>query len=131
MISTLALAARSGHDPPRIAPGDVMTEHVRISREPGDVCLVQLARPEKKNALTGAMYDAMREALIAADREESGVGAVVFAGGEGAFTAGNDIADFVARAGGASRTERSAGDAPSVRFIRQLAATRTPMVAAV
>ncbi|GJD47912.1 putative enoyl-CoA hydratase echA8 [Methylobacterium crusticola] len=102
-----------------------MTEHVRITHEPGGVCLVQLARPEKKNALTGVMYDAMREALVAADRDGSGIGAVVFAGAEGAFTAGNDIADFVARA------ERAFGDAPSLRFIRQLAVTRTPMVAAV
>ena len=40
-----------------------MTDHVRITDEPGGVRLVQLMRPEKKNALTGAMYDAMREAL--------------------------------------------------------------------
>ncbi|MEN3233133.1 MULTISPECIES: enoyl-CoA hydratase-related protein [Methylobacterium] len=102
-----------------------MTDHVRITDEPGGVRLVQLVRPEKKNALTGAMYDAMREALEGADREGSGVGAVVFAGSEGVFTAGNDIVDFVARA------EASFGEAPSLRFIRQLAVTRTPMVAAV
>ncbi|ACA16829.1 Enoyl-CoA hydratase/isomerase [Methylobacterium sp. 4-46] len=102
-----------------------MTELVRITREAGGVCLIRLARPEKKNALTGAMYDAMREALIAADADGSGTGAIVFAGGEGAFSAGNDIADFVARAGAAF------GDAPSLRFIRQLSVTRTPMVAAV
>ncbi|TGE02500.1 enoyl-CoA hydratase-related protein [Methylobacterium nonmethylotrophicum] len=102
-----------------------MTEHVRISDEPGGVRLVRLARPEKKNALTGAMYDAMREALESADRDGSGVGAVVFAGTDGVFTAGNDIADFVARA------ERALGEAPSLRFVRQLAVTRTPMVAAV
>ncbi|ACL57791.1 enoyl-CoA hydratase-related protein [Methylobacterium nodulans] len=102
-----------------------MTEHVRITREAGGVCLIRLARPEKKNALTGAMYDAMREALLAADAEGSEIGAVVFAGVEGAFSAGNDIADFVARA------NESFGSAPSLRFIRQLGATRTPMVAAV
>ncbi|WP_407524851.1 enoyl-CoA hydratase-related protein [Methylobacterium oryzisoli] len=102
-----------------------MTDHIEITRAPGGVCLVRMARPEKKNALTGAMYDAMREALVAADAEGSGIGAVVFAGVEGAFSAGNDIADFVARA------SQSFGEAPSLRFIRQLAVTRTPMVAAV
>ncbi|WP_298953624.1 enoyl-CoA hydratase-related protein [uncultured Methylobacterium sp.] len=102
-----------------------MTEHVRITEEAGGVRLVRLDRPEKKNALTGAMYDAMREALEEADRDGSGIGAVVFAGLPGAFTAGNDIADFVARAG------RDAGDGPALRFIRRLAATRTPLVAAV
>ncbi|MFE1600884.1 enoyl-CoA hydratase-related protein [Methylobacterium sp. ID0610] len=102
-----------------------MTDLVRITREAGGVCLIRLNRPEKKNALTGAMYDAMREALLAADAEGSQTGAVVFAGVEGAFSAGNDIADFVARA------SESFGGAPSLKFIRQLAATRTPMVAAV
>ncbi len=94
-----------------------MTEHVRITEEAGGVRLVRLDRPEKKNALTGAMYDAMRGALEEADRDGSGIGAVVFAGLPGAFTAGNDIADFVARAG------RDAGDGPALRFIRRLAAT--------
>lgn len=101
-----------------------MTEHVRVEDLEGGVRLVTLDRPEKKNALTGAMYDAMRGALEGADASEA-VGAVVFAGQPGAFSAGNDIADFV------TRVDRPFGEAPSLRFIRQLARTRTPMVAAV
>jgi enoyl-CoA hydratase/carnithine racemase len=101
-----------------------MTEHVRVADLEGGVRLLTLNRPEKKNALTGPMYDALRDALEEADSSEA-VGAVVFAGQPGAFTAGNDIADFVARA------RDGAGEAPSLRFIRQLAGTRTPMVAAV
>lgn len=101
-----------------------MTDHVRIEDLEGGVRLVTLDRPEKKNALTGAMYDAMRGALEEADASEA-VGAVVFAGQPGAFTAGNDIADFVARA------QQTSGEAPALRFIRHLARTRTPMVAAV
>ncbi|MGY2047220.1 enoyl-CoA hydratase-related protein [Methylobacterium sp. JK268] len=103
-----------------------MTDLVRITREAGGVLLIRLDRPEKKNALVGEMYDAMREALVAADAEGSEIGAVVFAGAEGAFTAGNDISNFVARANDAGFRE-----APSLRFIRQLSVTRTPMVAAV
>ena len=101
-----------------------MSENVRIADLEGGVRLVTLDRPEKKNALTGAMYDAMRGALEEADASEA-VGAVVFAGQPGAFCAGNDIADF------ATRADKPFGDAPSLRFIRQLARTRTPMVAAV
>ncbi len=101
-----------------------MTDHVRIEDLEGGVRLVTLDRPEKKNARTGAMYDAMRGALEEADASEA-VGAVVFAGQPGAFTAGNDIADFVARA------QQTSGEAPALRFIRHLARTRTPMVAAV
>lgn len=103
-----------------------MSEHVRVSREAGDVLLLRLARPEKKNALTGAMYDTLREALEGADREDSGVGAVVIAGSPGIFTAGNDLADFAADAA-KGRTEAS----PALRFIRRLVHTRTPLVAAV
>ncbi len=103
-----------------------MSEHVVVSREAGDVLLLRLARPEKRNALTGAMYDALREALEGADREGSGVGAVVIAGAPGVFTAGNDLADFAADAAG-GRTEAS----PALRFIRRLVQCQVPLVAAV
>lgn len=101
-----------------------MSEHVAIQDTAEGVRLIRLDRPEKKNALTGTMYDAMREALVGADDSES-IGAVVFAGGPGAFSAGNDLADFVAGA------RKPFNEAPALLFIRQLARTRTPMVAAV
>lgn len=98
-----------------------MTEHLRIDRH-GDVLLVSLARPEKKNALTGAMYEALIGAFAEADREA--IGALVITGSGGAFTAGNDIADFLAYAA-------SPADAPPFRFVRALARLDTPLVAAV
>ncbi|WP_375462846.1 enoyl-CoA hydratase-related protein [uncultured Methylobacterium sp.] len=101
-----------------------MSEHVAVIDGEDGVRLIALNRPEKKNALTGAMYDTMRRALETADGIDA-VGAVVFAGVPGLFCAGNDIADFVAQTGEAF------AEAPSLRFIRQLARTRTPMVAAV
>jgi enoyl-CoA hydratase/carnithine racemase len=101
------------------------SEHVLASREEGDVLLLRLARPEKKNALTGAMYDALTDALKAADKPGSGIGAVVLAGAPGMFTAGNDIADFVAF------SERGLNERPAGRFIRMLARLETPLVAAV
>lgn len=102
-----------------------MSEHVTIEDRPDGVRLIRMNRPEKKNALTGAMYDALREALAAADTSEH-IGAVVLAGLPGAFTAGNDLADFVAAAQGGSFL-----DMPALHFIRQLARTRTPLVASV
>lgn len=104
-----------------------MSEAIIIEDRPDGVRLIRWNRPEKKNALTGAMYDAARAALIGADASEA-VGAVVFAGLPGAFTAGNDLADFhrAAQAPGAAFSEM-----PALHFIRQLARTRTPMVAAV
>jgi enoyl-CoA hydratase/carnithine racemase len=101
-----------------------MTEHVAVTREDGGVLLIRLSRPEKKNALTGAMYDAMTAALADADGNEQ-IGAIVLAGSGGVFTAGNDIADFLALAQGGGT------DLPASRFIRRLATTATPLVAAV
>src|SRR4051812_12980005 len=98
-----------------------MTDHVSVSRE-GDVVLVRLTRPEKKNAMTRAMYDAVGEAFRGADRE--GAGAIVITGSGGSFMAGNDIGDFLAR------SERS-DDLNAFGFIKLLATLQTPLVAAV
>lgn len=101
-----------------------MSEHIAIEDTAEGVRLIRILRPEKKNALTGAMYDAMRDALAGADASDA-VGAIVFAGVPGAFSAGNDLADFVAGA------RKPFSESPALLFIRQLARTRTPMVAAV
>ena len=88
-----------------------MSEFVQVRRE-GGVLIVTLARPEKKNALTGAMY----ERLIAAFGEASGeaeIGALLLTGSQGVFTAGNDIGDFLAAAHAAAQAKA----APRVRFI--------------
>ena len=101
-----------------------MPDLITIRDAPGGVRLVGFNRPEKKNALTGAMYDGLREALEQADASDA-IGAVVFAGQPGVFCAGNDLADFL------EGSRDSFTDAPVLHFIRQLARTRTPMVAAV
>jgi hypothetical protein len=56
-------------------------------------------RPEKKNAISAAMYQALDDALREAD---PAVRAVVIHGVRGAFTAGNDLEDFLARRPGGS-----------------------------
>ncbi|PTW62165.1 enoyl-CoA hydratase/carnithine racemase [Breoghania corrubedonensis] len=86
---------------------------------------IRMDRPEKKNALTGTMYEAMAEALEDADMAED-VRVSLILGGPGAFTAGNDIADFmkVAETGQGLGTE-------VIRFLKAIAASQKPVLAAV
>ncbi len=91
------------------------------------VCTIEIARPEKKNAITVEMYQAMADALNAA-REDAGVRAVLITGQPGIFTSGNDIEDFMKRRPGEGS---DAMDSPVVRFMRALADCDRPVVAAV
>ena len=91
------------------------------------VATIEIARPEKKNALTVAMYQAMCEALNAA-REDGAVRAVLITGQPGIFTSGNDIEDFLQRAPGQGS---DAMDSPVFRFMRALLDCDKPVVAAV
>jgi enoyl-CoA hydratase/carnithine racemase len=91
------------------------------------VATIEIARPEKKNALTVAMYQAMTDALVAA-REDAAVRAVLVTGQPGIFTSGNDIEDFMKRAPGQGS---DAMDSPVFRFMRALLECDKPVVAAV
>jgi enoyl-CoA hydratase/carnithine racemase len=71
----------------------MMSEHLQIEREQGLLTL-RMHRPDKKNALTRAMYSGMAEVLVQADQDKS-VRAVLITGGESCFTSGNDVADFI------------------------------------
>jgi enoyl-CoA hydratase/carnithine racemase len=80
-----------------------MTEHVKV-REDGAVLEIIFARPEKKNALSNAMYRAAIRGL--SDAENNPAVRVILFGAEGdAFTAGNDLADFAGAAGGKDELE--------------------------
>jgi len=103
-----------------------MSVGIEVQRE-GAVLVVAFARPEKKNAITGAMYEALIGAFDEAERDP-GVGALVLAGRRGVFTAGNDIADFLAIAVAGGRDARSF---PASRFISRLADFEKPLIAAV
>ena len=91
------------------------------------VCTIEIARPEKKNALTVAMYQAMSDALVAA-RDDATVRAVLITGQPGVFTSGNDIEDFMTRAPGQGA---DAMDSPVFQFMRALLECDKPVVAAV
>ena len=60
------------------------------------VARIELARPEKKNALTSEMY-AMLAAALTAARNDSQVRAILLHGSRDCFTAGNDLSDFLKR----------------------------------
>ncbi|MGH6813100.1 MAG: enoyl-CoA hydratase-related protein [Methylocella sp.] len=100
----------------------MQTPNVRIERA-GAVLCVTFDRPDKKNALNHAMYMAATQALRDAGGDPS-IGAVVFAGSGGVFTAGNDIADFL-------DASAEPGEFPAFIFIKTLAACETPLVAAI
>ena len=85
------------------------------------VATIEIARPEKKNAITSAMYHAMAAALDAA-KADTAVRAVLIAGQPGIFTSGNDIEDFM---------QRPPGEPPAFAFMRALMGCDKPVIAAV
>jgi enoyl-CoA hydratase/carnithine racemase len=87
------------------------------------------ARPEKKNAITSAMYEALIETFDEAERDRS-VCALLLSGKGGVFTAGNDIGDFLSAATGAAGSRDPRGS-PGWRFISRLAVFEKPLIAAI
>jgi enoyl-CoA hydratase/carnithine racemase len=107
-----------------------MSQDIEIVVE-GGVQIMRWLRPQKKNALTGPMYEAMSQALDAAETTEA-IAVHLFIGSGGAFSAGNDINDFLRRADAAGSGTASSGiPAPSLDFIRRLPKLTKPMIAAV
>jgi enoyl-CoA hydratase/carnithine racemase len=94
-----------------------------IVTQTGAVLEVLLNRPEKKNALTRAMYQAVETAFKLADSDRS-IRAVILGGAGDTFTSGNDIRDFQARAA----TDEVVHASP---FLLALSTLATPLVAAV
>ena len=91
------------------------------------VATIEIARPEKKNALTIAMYQAMADAINAA-KADAAVRALLITGQPGIFTSGNDLEDFMQRPpGSGSGAEAS----PVSQFMRALIDCDKPVVAAV
>lgn len=101
-----------------------MSEHVAVELR-DRVLVVTWNRPDKKNALTGEMYDAFAAALDRA-KDDPEVRVVLVMGAGDAFTSGNDLQDF-ATWGQAGSVE----DLPVVRVIRRVVSFPKPLVAAV
>ncbi|MFC3713558.1 enoyl-CoA hydratase [Sphingoaurantiacus capsulatus] len=99
-----------------------MSDVVRVERD-GGVMTLRINRPDKRNALTHAMYAGIADGLDAAAADPT-VRVVVIAGAGGHFTAGNDLGDFLAGHSGE-------GERPVARFLRTISHFPKPLVAAV
>ena len=100
-----------------------MTDHVKTSIA-NQILTITSDRPERKNALTQAMYGAMADAIVSANSDKS-VRCMIITGSGDFFTAGNDLTDF------ASDMERKSGEPPVTRFLNAIRDAEKPLIAAV
>ncbi len=94
------------------------TEELLI-KQSGRILQLQFNRPDKKNALTQAMYREMMDAFSRAD-EDAGIHCILLTGTQECFCAGNDLKDFL------ESDEQAAAE-----FVKQISKVRKPIVAAV
>lgn len=96
--------------------------HIHV-RNAEAICIVELDRPAKKNALTKAMYEALSEAITNAARDPA-VKVLLLQGSNHVFSAGNDMEDFL------ENPPEDAG-APVFTLVRTLMSFPKPVIAAV
>ena len=101
---------------------DSTQDHVAASLD-GAVLHLVLDRPDKKNALTRAMYGRLAD-LLGEAAVDGSVRVVVLSGRDGVFTAGNDLGDFM-------QDPPTGPDSPVFRFLQAAATFPKPLVAAV
>lgn len=101
-----------------------MSEFIQVERQ-GAVQIIRINRLSKKNALTLAMYQAISQALKDGDADDAIRIHVIF-GQPGAFSAGNDLQDFMI----AALSQGSLG-AEIIDFLRTLAQTRKTLISGV
>jgi len=102
-----------------------MNDFIQASNQDG-VTSIRFNRPEKKNAITADMYQSLADAIDGANADPD-IRCILFLGNNGAFTAGNDIADFaqIAMSGG-ERTSMAVFE-----FLQRIIISQKPMVAGV
>lgn len=94
-----------------------------LVRQEERICYININRPERKNALSLAMYGALADVITAANSDTS-VRVLVLAGTTELFTSGNDLLDFM--------NEPNIHDNhPVVRFMTALHDSAKPVVAIV
>lgn len=101
-----------------------MDEHVVVNVA-GSLMSLTMNRPEKKNALTNAMYGVLADGLQRA-QDDPAIRCILIRGEGDCFTAGNDLSDFASISAGGGPAERHVN-----RFLRGLATADKPIVAAV
>ena len=100
--------------------------HVLVEQRPDGVLSIVLARPERRNAITVAMYADMADAIEGAAADSS-IRLITLEGQGEDFTAGNDLGDFLQK----MPDPDSGEDLPVWRLLRALAKNQVPVVAAV
>jgi enoyl-CoA hydratase/carnithine racemase len=98
------------------------TDHIRIHLHEA-ILHIQMNRPEKKNALTRAMYQTMANAILGADKD-SAIRVILLTGTKDCFTSGNDLADFMS-------VQNEPGVKPHNPFLAVISRAEKPVVAAV
>ncbi|MEI6000270.1 enoyl-CoA hydratase [Paraburkholderia bengalensis] len=88
-----------------------------------DVLTIAFNRPDRKNAITAAMYQTMADALVDAQNDAS-VRAILIRGSAGIFSAGNDLEDFM-------KQPPVGENAPVFQFLRAISSADKPLVASV
>ena len=101
-----------------------MSEHIEVERHGGRL-KIRMNRPERRNAITVAMYAALADAIESA-ADDDGIRLITIEGAGEDFTAGNDLADFLAEMPPPGTT-----DIPVWRLLRALAKNEVPILAAV
>jgi len=109
--------------------GKARMTDVVLTETRGPIRVLTLNRPDKLNALNGALTAALAEALVAADADEA-VAAIVLAGAGRAFSAGADMKEAASHKGrGQRQAIRAAGG--STRLYDTVMGIDTPVVAAI
>jgi enoyl-CoA hydratase/carnithine racemase len=97
-------------------------ENIKYSID-NKVLIIEIHRPEKKNALRQSMYAALAEGLRQGNADSS-INVILIRGVDDCFTSGNDVNSFVA-------SNTAPGERPSVAFMKALHESKKPLVAAI
>ncbi len=95
---------------------------IRFDKQQG-IATLSFNRPEKKNAITAAMYQTLADHLQEVDRDDD-VRVIVITGDGGMLTAGNDLEDFL-------KHPPQGDNSPVAQFMNALRAASKPVIAAV
>lgn len=96
-----------------------------LTSKSNGILTIEFNRPDKKNAITAAMYQTMADALKEAEADPA-VRAILIAGKPEIFTAGNDLEDFMKNS-----SQDAIGERPVTQFMVNLSRASKPVIAAV
>ena len=99
-----------------------------LTSKANGILTIEFDRPDRKNAITSAMYQTMADTINAAETDKE-VRAILFTGKPEIFTAGNDLVDFATTT--AANDGVAFSDRPVIQFMQALFKSTKPVVAAV